>query len=90
MKNKDAELERVLKALANRRRIAIVRYLKTRKEAVVGDVASEIKLSFKSTSHHLAILSAAGILEKEQRSLNMYYCIAADIPVPAQKIIALI
>jgi len=39
-----------LKALANRRRILIVRYLRVVKEAVVGGIADKIKLSFKSTS----------------------------------------
>ena len=66
-------LERVLKALANRRRLAIVGYLKKAKEATVGDVAGEIKLSFKATSKHLGVLAAADIVEKEQRGLQMWY-----------------
>ena len=64
-------LERIIKAFANRRRLGIVRHLKKNKEATVGDIADAIKLSFKATSKHLAILSAAGIVEREQRSLQM-------------------
>lgn len=67
------ETERVLKALANKRRLAIVKYLKKEKEAIVGDIARAIKISFKATSKHLSILSAADIVEKEQRSLEMWY-----------------
>ncbi len=70
---KEKELERILKALANRRRIAIVKYLKQKNTASVGDIADAIKLSFKATSKHLMILSNADILEKEQVSLMMYY-----------------
>lgn len=67
------QLERILKAFANKRRLAIVRFLKRRKEATVGDIAAEIKLSFKATSKHLGVLMAADILEKEQRKLHVWY-----------------
>ena len=66
-------LERPLKALANRRRLAILGYLKRRPEATVGEISGAIKLSFKSTSKHLAILAAADMVERDQRSLQMYY-----------------
>ncbi|MFH0712520.1 MAG: metalloregulator ArsR/SmtB family transcription factor [Candidatus Jorgensenbacteria bacterium] len=64
--------EKTLKAFANRRRLAIVKYLK-KGEATVGEIAEEINLSFKSTSRHLAVLMAADILEREQRGLQAYY-----------------
>ncbi len=67
------ELERVLKALANKRRLAIVKYLRRTKQATVGDIAEILKLSFKATSKHLGVLFNAEIVDKEQRSLNMYY-----------------
>jgi DNA-binding transcriptional ArsR family regulator len=66
-------LERTLKALANRRRLAIVAYLKKEREAPVGEIAGEIELSFKATSKHLRVLAAADIVEHDQRSLQMYY-----------------
>ena len=71
------ELEKSLKVLANRRRLAILKYLKKNREASVGEIAGEIGLSFKSTSRHLAILSAVDILEKDQRSLQVYYRLAS-------------
>ena len=73
VKNSMKELERTLKSLANRRRLGIVQFLKKRKEASVGELAEAIHLSFRSTSRHLAVLSGAGILEKEQRSIQVYY-----------------
>jgi len=72
-------IERILKALANRRRLAIIKHLKKEKEAVVGDISEEIKLSFKSTSKHLSVLLAANIVEKEQRSLQMHYRLSSNL-----------
>lgn len=73
MGNQDKELERVLKALANKRRLAILRYLKRHKEATVGEIAEAIHLSFKSTSRHLSVLAGANVVEKDQRSLEMWH-----------------
>ena len=67
------ELEKILKALANKRRLAIIKYLKEGKQAPVGEIAEKIKLSFKATSKHLGILFASDIIEKEQKSLQMFY-----------------
>jgi DNA-binding transcriptional ArsR family regulator len=77
---KEKELERQLKALANRRRLAILGYLKRHESAPVGDIAASIHLSFKATSKHLGILTAANILERDQRSLQMFYRIAILLP----------
>jgi len=70
------ELERVLKALANQRRLKILSYLRKKKEATVGDIAGEIKLSFRSTSKHLGILFALTIVEREQHGTQVFYSLA--------------
>ena len=72
--------EKSLKALANKRRLEIIKYLKKAKEATVGEIASHLKLSFKSTSKHLLILMHASIVEKDQRSLSAFYSLAPSIP----------
>jgi DNA-binding transcriptional ArsR family regulator len=77
-------LERVYKALANRRRLAILRYLKKNPGASVGVIASTILVSLKATSKHLIILAAAGLVEREQVSLNMHYRIASNLSVLAK------
>src|SRR3989344_4486332 len=66
MANREAEMERQLKVLANRRRLAILSLLRKKKEASVGEIAESIRLSFTSTSKHLTMLERAGFLEKEQ------------------------
>jgi DNA-binding transcriptional ArsR family regulator len=70
---KERELERVFKALANKRRLAILLFIRKRKQANVGEVAEAIKLSFKSTSKHLSILASAGLLDRDQKSLYSFY-----------------
>ena len=87
---KEVELERPLKALANRRRLAILKFLRVRREAPVGDIAERIRLSFKSTSKHLAVLAGAGIVDRDQRSLQMFYRISSGAPVPAKAVISLL
>ena len=74
----EVELERQLKVLANRRRLAILNLLRKRKNVNVSDVAEVIKLSLTSTSRHLNMLERMGFVEKEQKSLNVYYRIASN------------
>ena len=87
---KEKELECSLKALANKRRLAILRFIRKEKEVSVGDIADEIKLSFNATSKHLGILASANILEKEQRSLQVFYKISDDLPEIVRRIISLL
>jgi len=84
------KMERILKALANQRRLAILKYLKENKESPVAEIAEEIDLSFKATSKHLGVLSAADIVEKEQRSLQMFYRLSDNQQLPAKYIISLL
>ena len=84
-----------MKALANRRRLAILSFLKKGSEkkggeASVGNIAEKIRLSFKATSKHLGVLSSAGILDREQKSLQMFYYLSTDLPAPARLIISLL
>lgn len=84
------EHEKILKALANKRRLQIVKFLKEKKEANVGEISDHIKLSFKATSKHLAVLSGADIVEKEQRSLACYYSLAPKLMPIAHAVISIV
>lgn len=79
-------LEKILKALTNKRRLAILKYLKDNHKAPVGEIAGEINLSFKATSKHLTILSAVDIVEKNQVGIRAFYTLVAD-QKPATKYI---
>jgi len=84
------ETERILKALANRRRLAIIQFLKKEKEATVGDIAEHIHLSFKATSKHLGVLAAVDIVEKEQRSSRVFYRLATHHRPAVRSIVSLL
>jgi DNA-binding transcriptional ArsR family regulator len=71
-------------------RLDILAYLKKHREATVGNIAEVINLSFKATSKHLAILSAADIVKKDQRGLQMYYRLLNNQSEDVQKVITLI
>lgn len=62
------ELERQYKALANRRRLAILKFLMTHRQATVGEIAKEIKLTLKATSKHLRVLASADFVDREQKN----------------------
>ena len=80
-------LEKLLKVLANKRRIMILKLLKDRSMSVV-EIATKIKLSFRATSRHLSILSAQDILDREQISLQVFYKLSKSIPEIVSKILS--
>lgn len=82
------DLEKILKGIANRRRLQIIQYLKKNKEASVGNIAKAIKLSFRSTSRHLVVLAAADIVEKEQRRLMVFYSLSTTLSPAIKSVIA--
>jgi len=84
------DLERILRALGNRRRLAILQFLKKNKEATVTELAEAIHLSFRSTSRHLLILSASNILERQQRSTEVYYWISPKRQATSEHVISLL
>lgn len=60
------KLEKIFKALANKKRLEIISFLSKTKRASVGEIAEEINTSIKSTSKHLLTLYHAEFLEKER------------------------
>jgi len=69
------KLEAKYKALANRRRLAILKYLLKVDKATVGQIAGEIKLLFKATSKHLQRLRQVNFISYEQIGLEFNYFI---------------
>lgn len=79
-------LERTLKALANRRRLAILVYLKGHPRSSVTEVAQALKISVRNASKHLRLLAFAELVDREQRSLQMLYSLISPHPVLLQAI----
>jgi len=72
-------IEHLLKALANPRRLAILKMLSERKESSVTKIARRINLSVRSTSKHLLLLRRAEVLERRQISLVAWYRLAPGV-----------
>jgi DNA-binding transcriptional ArsR family regulator len=73
------------KALANDRRLEILKLLKDKKgEMIVGEISNRIHLSYKSTSKHLLVLENVGLIKRRQRRLEVFYSLnqeTAEKPV---------
>ncbi len=82
------ELELLLKALANRRRLAIIQTLLRERELPVTEVAGVIKLSLTSTSKHLNLLHRLDVVDRRQENLVVYYRLANPLPSPVKKLIS--
>lgn len=74
------QLEKILKGLANRRRLTIIKNLLKEKELSVAEIARRIHLSFTSTSKHLGILHQIDIVDRRQESLTVYYRLSDSLP----------
>lgn len=67
------EETKLFKALANERRLRILNRLNKFNPLTVSAIAEHIRLSFRSTSRHMQILYAAGLVRREQVNLEMHY-----------------
>lgn len=76
-----AELERLFKALADRRRLQILNcLLQARDEAIcVCDLERLLGVKQPTVSHHLKQLVDAGLLERERRGTYAYYHLRAGV-----------
>ena len=70
------EITCILKALANERRLKILKLLFKKGPLTVGDISFEIGLSFRSTSRHLLLLERTGLLTRKQIATSVFYSIA--------------
>ena len=65
---------KLLKALANEKRLQIVSVLEN-KELKVGDLEKKIGLSQSALSQHLAILRASDIVSTRRLAQNVFYAV---------------
>lgn len=68
------ETEKILKVLANGRRLTILKYLQKR-HADVSGIAEHCNISLRAASKHLRILAAADMVSREQRGFHADYCL---------------
>jgi DNA-binding transcriptional ArsR family regulator len=73
----DFELPRVLAALADRHRLATVRYVARNGETWCSRVmqGADLEMSKSTFSHHLRILREAGVIAKRHEGTKSYMCL---------------
>ena len=64
---------RLLKMLANEKRLLILCFLAARGEMTVGEIVGVVKLSQSALSQHLAKLRADGLVEFRRNSQTLHY-----------------
>ena len=70
----DAEvLARALKAVADPARLQLLALIRTAGEACACDLTEPVGLSQPTVSHHLKVLTEAGLLARERRGTWMFY-----------------
>ena len=76
-------MDAVFEALAHPMRRRIVDVLKREGELPAGDLSSRFELPKPTMSHHLGVLLAAGLIDRERRGRNLYYRInLIDLRIP--------
>jgi len=77
----DQQLVKALKAIADPTRLKILRLLKQKGQCSIGkseglcarDIEGQITLSQPTISHHMSILTKAGLVHAEKQGLWMWY-----------------
>ncbi len=79
-----ADASRVLKALANEKRLLLLCQL-VEGECSVGELNARVDLSQSALSQHLAVLRDEGLVTTRREAQTIYYALAEG---PAQRILA--
>lgn len=71
-------LVKVFKAVANEKRVKILRLLVKEKEVSVEEIAQRLKIGYKTASSHLQKLINVNLVKRYQKSLFVFYSINED------------
>ncbi len=74
------ELEASLKALADRRRLLILRLLAREERLHVGAIEEELRLSYGAASRNLRLLERACLVISEPPGVHAFYRIHPQLP----------
>ncbi|MFH1509111.1 MAG: metalloregulator ArsR/SmtB family transcription factor [bacterium] len=81
-------IEKFLKALGNKKRLQIVKFLKSENEANISKICQEIRISYKATANHLAKMKALDIIGARRSGYNVYYFLIKPSKSIAKEIIS--
>lgn len=86
----DAQLAELARALAHPARLNIVRVLHRRQRCIGCDIVAEIGLAQSTTSEHLRILKAAGVIVGEIERPRVCYSLNPEALAPLRAFLELI
>ena len=75
---KPQQIERIVKGFANHRRVQIVTLLDETPELSVAEIATKLKINFKTASEHIRRLAIAGLVLKRNRGVNVLHKLSAQ------------
>lgn len=75
---KPRQLERIVKGFSNHRRIEIVQLLDRLPELSVSEIASELKINFKTASEHIRRLAISGLVMKRNDGAVVRHALTAS------------
>lgn len=70
---------KILKALASRRRLEILKLLRENYTMGLSEIATEIDLSYRSTSRHLLSLSNVDLIKQNRKGAWMIYNLNREV-----------
>ena len=79
----------MFRVLANTNRLRIIELLNNTPSMNVGEIAGHLKISFKATSNHLAILKNLDVLEARGVTGHVFYSLNQKSPKDFQRVITL-
>lgn len=77
-----------LKIVADENRLGILKFLKKRKTVSVGEIADNLKISFKATSKHLLFLVKKGVLVRHPDNPFVIYSLTSNLPESIKNIVS--
>ncbi len=78
---------KVFKALANQKRLNMLRLLMREGELPVSVISKRLKISFTSASKNLLKLENVGLVKRRENSIWIYYEINRDRKYPYQELL---
>lgn len=70
------------KALADEKRLLSLSLLKRRGELCACEIQAALGLTHATVSHHMSVLTEAGLVLAERKGKWMHYRLAEDLPLP--------
>ena len=70
---KPRQIERIVKGFANHRRVQIIDLLEQTPELSVSEIATKLKINFKTASEHIRRLAISGLVLKRNRGVNVLH-----------------